>query len=389
QADAGGRLGRARPGGAGRAGPDRTEAALGLVHAAVQERLPERAARVRGRHRRPGGESVACTRELEQLAAGRSVRGVDAQRQAGPTGGAVMTQTFADPAASIRLAAAPISWGVCEVPGWGRVLEPPKVLGEMAELGLSATELGPPGYLPDDPSALLRQFGLSLVGGFLATPLHVSVDEAVAAAERSAKQLSAGGAEVLVLAAATGLTGYDERPELTDEQWNTLIRSADAVAEVAAGYGLRTVLHPHVGTYVETEPEVERFLRDSSLPLCVDSGHLMIGGTDPVRLVQQHADRVGHVHLKDVRAAVAERVRAGELTYTAAISQGLYAPLGDGDVDIAEMIRVLCSADYRGWYVLEQDTALPEDETGDVDRPKVDTERSMRYLKSIIGTSHR
>ncbi|MFO7192631.1 TIM barrel protein [Thermocrispum agreste] len=300
-----------------------------------------------------------------------------------------MTQTFADPAASIRLAAAPISWGVCEVPGWGRVLEPPKVLGEMAELGLSATELGPPGYLPDDPSALLRQFGLSLVGGFLATPLHVSVDEAVAAAERSAKQLSAGGAEVLVLAAATGLTGYDERPELTDEQWNTLIRSADAVAEVAAGYGLRTVLHPHVGTYVETEPEVERFLRDSSLPLCVDSGHLMIGGTDPVRLVQQHADRVGHVHLKDVRAAVAERVRAGELTYTAAISQGLYAPLGDGDVDIAEMIRVLCSADYRGWYVLEQDTALPEDETGDVDRPKVDTERSMRYLKSIIGTSHR
>jgi len=175
-----------------------------------------------------------------------------------------MTQTFADPAASIRLAAAPISWGVCEVPGWGRVLEPPKVLGEMAELGLSATELGPPGYLPDDPSALLRQFGLSLVGGFLATPLHVSVDEAVAAAERSAKQLSAGGAEVLVLAAATGLTGYDERPELTDEQWNTLIRSADAVAEVAAGYGLRTVLHPHVGTYVETEPEVERFLRDSS-----------------------------------------------------------------------------------------------------------------------------
>lgn len=290
---------------------------------------------------------------------------------------------------SIRLAAAPISWGVCEVPGWGRVLDPQTVLGEMAELGLTATELGPPGYLPDDPAPLLNEFGLSLVGGFLATPLHTSVDDAVAVATRSARQLSAGGAEVLVLAAATGLTGYDERPELDDKQWKTLVQAAEAVARTASEYGLRTVLHPHVGTYVESEAEVERFVDDSTLPLCLDSGHLLVGGADPVQLVQRHADRIGHVHLKDVRAALAEQVRRGEITYTAAVSEGLYAPLGDGDVDVAEMLRVLHSTNYRGWYVLEQDTALPEHDTASDDRPKVDTERSMRYLKSIIGATSR
>src|SRR5690606_20115388 len=161
----------------------------------------------------------------------------------------------------------------------------------------------------------------------LATPLHTSVDDAVAVATRSARQLSAGGAEVLVLAAATGLTGYDERPELDVKQWKTLVQSAEAVARTASEYGLRTVLHPHVSSFVETEAEVELFLDASTLPLCMDSGHLPVGGVVPVQLVRRHADRIGHVHIKAVRAALAEQVRRGEITYTAGVSEGLYAPL--------------------------------------------------------------
>ncbi|SFB05236.1 2-keto-myo-inositol dehydratase [Amycolatopsis marina] len=285
----------------------------------------------------------------------------------------------------IRIAAAPISWGVCEVPGWGRVLDAPTVLRQMSELGVRATELGPPGYLPRDPAelrALLETHRLSLVGGFLAVPLHERPEDAVRAAADSAALFAACGADVLVLAAATGLAGYDDRPALTEQQWQTLVRAAGEVADKAARHGLRTVLHPHIGTHVETLVEVERFLADSDLSLCLDTGHLMIGGTDPVDLAKRHPDRVAHLHLKDVRADLADRVRSGEIGYQAAVAEGLYAPLGDGDVDIEAMVRFVHEAGYDGWYVLEQDTALAED--GPLDRPQRDTARSLARLARIL-----
>ncbi|WP_153036898.1 sugar phosphate isomerase/epimerase [Amycolatopsis sp. YIM 10] len=285
-----------------------------------------------------------------------------------------------------KIAAAPISWGVCEVPGWGRVLDAPVVLGQMAELGVKATELGPPGYLPRDPArlrALLGDHDLRLIGGFLAVALHSDPDAAVAAAEESAALFAACGAEVLVLAAATGLDGYDDRPELTAAEWRTLVDTAARIRDTAAAHGLRTVLHPHVGTHVETEAEVERFIADSDLPLCLDTGHLLIGGTDPVALARRFPDRIGHLHLKDVRADLADRVRTGELAYTDAVGQGIYVPLGEGDVDIEAMVRFVHEAGYTGWYVLEQDTALGPDSADGV--PKRDTARSLAHLDKIVS----
>ncbi|RSM84356.1 inosose dehydratase [Kibdelosporangium aridum] len=264
------------------------------------------------------------------------------------------------------------------------MLDRDTVLSEMADLGLTATELGPPEYLPTDPTklrGLLTTYNLTLVGGFLAVPLHE--ESSIAEAERTAKLLAACDAEVLVLAAATGLDGYDDRPALTDEQWNTLISTAAKIRDIAAEHGLQTVLHPHVGTHVETEAEVERFIRDSDLPLCLDTGHLMIGGTDPVALAERYPQRIGHLHLKDVRADLADKVRAGELGYTEAVGQGMYVPLGQGDVDIEAVVRFVHQAGYDGWYVLEQDTALSEQSP--VDTPKLDTASSLRHLNQIIG----
>ncbi|WP_454196006.1 TIM barrel protein [Nocardia sp. Marseille-Q1738] len=291
-----------------------------------------------------------------------------------------MTESLYPP----RIAAAPISWGVCEVPGWGHVLDARTVLSEMAALGLSATELGPPGYLPRDPAELRRlldTFGLTAVGGFLADVLHRDPQDVIARADDTASLLAATGAEVLVLAAATGLGGYDARPQLDDTEWRTLVDTAAAIRDVAAAHGLRTVLHPHVGTHVESQPEVERFLADSDLDICLDTGHLLIGGTDPVRLAQRHAERIGHVHLKDVRGALADQVRAGDLEYSEAVRRGLYVPLGEGDVDVAALMRCMQAAGYRGWYVLEQDAALrPTDSARQSSR---DAGRSLRYLADI------
>ncbi|GGU68954.1 TIM barrel protein [Lentzea flava] len=284
-----------------------------------------------------------------------------------------------------KIAGAPISWGVCEVPGWGNVLPAPTVLGEMNELGLAATELGPPDYLPADPGALkalLTEYELTLVGGFLAVTLHTDVQSTLDEADRVAGILKAGGAEVLVLAAATGLDGYDERPQLTDEEWNTLVDTCAKIREIAAKHGLTTVLHPHVGTHVEREAEVDRFLADSDLQLCLDTGHLLIGGTDPVELARRYPDRIGHVHLKDVRDEIAAKVRSGELSYTDAVEQGIYVPLGDGDVDVEALVKLVQEAGYTGWFVLEQDTRLKDGSP--VDKPLKDTARSLAHLSKIL-----
>jgi inosose dehydratase len=208
-------------------------------------------------------------------------------------------------------------------------------------------------------------------------------ESTVDSSEAVAALLSKAGGEVLVLAAATGLDGYDDRPALSDKEWATLVDTAALIADRAAALGLRTVLHPHVGTHVETRAEVERFLHDSELALCVDTGHLLIGGTDPVDLVRRHPHRVGHVHLKDVDTALAERVRAGEKTYTQAVAEGIYVPLGAGDVDVAAMVELLGEHDYDGWYVLEQDTALPEDGGGD-DLPSRHVRQSLDQLATLL-----
>ncbi|KJK53045.1 inosose dehydratase [Lentzea aerocolonigenes] len=284
-----------------------------------------------------------------------------------------------------KIAGAPISWGVCEVPGWGNVLPATTVLNEMNELGLSATELGPPDYLPADPGALkamLSEYELTLVGGFLAVTLHTDVQSTLDEADRVAGILKAGGAEVLVLAAATGLDGYDETPQLTDDEWNTLVDTCAKIREIAAKHGLATVLHPHVGTHVEREAEVDRFLADSDLQLCLDTGHLLIGGTDPVELARRYPDRIGHVHLKDVRDEIAAKVRSGELSYTDAVEQGIYVPLGDGDVDVEALVKLVQEAGYTGWFVLEQDTQLKDGSP--VDKPLKDTGRSLAHLSKIL-----
>ncbi len=289
-----------------------------------------------------------------------------------------------------RVAGAPINWGVCEVPGWGFALPVDHVLGEMASLGLHSTELGPPGFFPDDPDDLRRTLaahGLSLVGGFLAVVLHdeAQLGQTLAEAERASARMAAAEGQVLVLAAATGLVGYDERPALTDAEWATLIDTATRVREVAARHGLLTTLHPHVGTHVEQQAEVERFLADSDLSLCLDTGHLLIGGTDPLDLATRYAGRIAHVHLKDVDASVAARVRHGEITYMQGVQQTMYVPLGDGDVPVQSIVETLEASGYSGWYVLEQDTALSGEDAAQVSRPIRDTRRSLEYLDAAAG----
>jgi inosose dehydratase len=269
----------------------------------------------------------------------------------------------------VKIAGAPISWGVCEVPGWGYQLPPERVLREMHEVGLTATEYGPDGFLPANPEPILDRYELTALGGFVPVVLH---DE---------PEFPDFDGDVLVLAAATGQDGYDERPALDAAGWRRLLRTLDRFHETAQAKGIRAVLHPHVGTMIETGPEIERVLEGSRIPLCLDTGHVLVGGTDPAKLAVHAADRIAHVHAKDVDHGLAKRVRAGELSYTDAVRANMYRPIGAGDVDFASVAAALGRAGYDGWWVLEQDTILTGEPAGE--GPLADVRRSVDALRQL------
>ena len=284
-----------------------------------------------------------------------------------------------------RIAGAPISWGVCEVPGWGYQLPADQVLRQMSEIGLSATELGPDGFLPADPDELARTLAdhnLHAVGGFTPFVLHRPDVDPMIELDRLALGFKAARAGVMVLSADSGLTGYDSRPDLDEEGWHRLLRNLDRVAVRAAEHGIRAVLHPHVGTMVETGEDVQRVLDGSAISLCLDTGHLLIGGTDPAVLAGQVPDRIAHTHFKDVDLTYARQVQAGGLIYTEAVREGMYRPLGKGDVDVAAIVEHLRGNGYDGWYTLEQDTILTEPPAGE--GPVADVRTSVNYLRSLL-----
>jgi len=284
-----------------------------------------------------------------------------------------------------RVAGAPISWGVCEVPGWGWQLDSATVLSQMRDVGLVATEFGPDGFLPAEPqrkAKTLADNGLRAIGGFVPVVLHDTAHNPVPEVEEALKGFAAAGASTLVLAAATGTDGYDERPVLDDAGWQMLLTHLDLLDLVARRIGITATLHPHVGTMVETADDVERVLAGSGIGLCLDTGHLLIGGADPVAIAAEHPRRIRHTHLKDVAASWARRVQSGEVTYTDAVRQGMYRPLGQGDVDIAAIVGSLEGAGYDGWYVLEQDTILSGPPAGELG-PIADVRASIEHLNAI------
>lgn len=292
-----------------------------------------------------------------------------------------------------RIAAAPITWGVDGSPGWGHLLEPDRVLTEMTRVGLAATELGPDGYLPTDPAELeayLARFGLRIVGGFVPAVLYRAdrIDDELAYVDRAARQLAGAGSRVMVLGPAAHGAGYDRSFEMDDDEWRTFLANLHRLQGVAETAGVTTALHPHWGMAIERQRHVERVLESSDVDLCLDTGHLFVAGADPVAIAELAPGRIRHVHLKDVDAEAAARVRSGQVGFRRAVADGMFTPLGSGDVDIAGVIRRLEAGGYRGWYVLEQDTVLsraPAPGTGPVEDARVSVEFLDRLADDLSG----
>jgi inosose dehydratase len=293
--------------------------------------------------------------------------------------------------AGTRVAGAPVSWGVIEIPDWGYQIPVDRVLREASSLGLSAMEAGPEGMLPPDPaevSEVLARYDLSLVGGFVPAVLHEpdAREAELALVERRARFFAAAGADVLVLAAIPSTGAFEQTAELDDGEWRTMFESLKLVEEICARHGVGVALHHHFGTIIERDDQLRRFLEGCDTGLCLDTGHLVLGGSDPVEIAGSAGERVSHLHLKDVDRELARLVATRELSYKDGATREMFRPLGDGDVDVAEVILRVQAAGYKGWYVLEQDNVV-ETEPKEGEGPVVNVRKSLEFLQSTLEGS--
>jgi inosose dehydratase len=238
----------------------------------------------------------------------------------------------------------------------------------------------------------LGKRNLSLLGAFVPLPLgHPERhQEGMRSALEIARLLAANGAPYIVLAdemsetrmAIAGSAGAGDG--FTEEQWESAAKLVSCIATAACGMGVRSVFHHHAGTHIETPREVARLLEATDpqlLGICLDTGHYLYGGGDPVEFARTQAARIWHLHLKDIRANVLEKVRREKIGYLEAIRAGVFSELGQGDVDLAGVIRELDAAGFDGWAVFEQDI----DPTVPGTDPLASATRSREYLRRVAG----
>ena len=292
----------------------------------------------------------------------------------------------------IRIGNAPCSWGVefaddPRNPPWRQVLE------QAAEAGYKGIELGPVGYMPEDPAILadgLAEHDLELIGGVVFRAFHDADawDDVLDGATRTCKALTAHGAQHLVLidsisprrAPTAGRATEAEAMDATE--WAAYRGRIETVAKMGAEeYGLTVGIHPHAAGFMDFEPEIERLLQEideSVLKICFDTGHHSYAGFDPVAFMQRHIGRISYMHFKDIDPGVKADVIAKRTGFYDACGQGIFCNLGEGDVDFAAVRQVLLDAGFEGWCTVEQDCD-PAGTTSPVD----DARANRAYLESI------
>jgi inosose dehydratase len=306
-----------------------------------------------------------------------------------------------NPDSRFNFAAAPDSWGVLDYPGpsWNQSYE--KMLDEMVAAGYTGTELGPYGFFPTEVEVLrpqLEKRNLKLLASFVPVPLsdRASAKLAVEQIMKVGDLLAALKAPFLVLADAqsperdriSGRVPVDGSASLTTEQWKNVARVVADAARVASDFGLDLVFHPHLATYIETPEETERLFdvtSASKMGLCLDTGHCVFAGGDPVAEAEKYRQILRYVHIKDVSEKLLAESRRKRLTFDQAIEEKVFTIIGQGSIDFPKFFRVLAKNGYSGWAVVEQDvkfgvTAIP---------PGVSIAESLRYLRGVVNPMSR
>ena len=285
-----------------------------------------------------------------------------------------------------RLAATPITWGFVGNNRWGIDVPQERILSEMAEIGFTATEVGVPGFLPDDGTeakVMLDKYGLRAASGPVSFVIHErgSRADALESVRRAGERLVALGGDVLITVPKPGSLRPDE--SLGGDGWKELCDGLDAVEDLCHSMGLRQALHPHVGSLVETKEDMQKVMEASSCGWCLDTAHIASGDLDPGDFVDMAGDRIALVHIKDLNLDLGRKMVRHEIAFDDAIAERVFVPLGEGDLDLAGIIPLLPE---EVWWVLEQDQAIaeiPESGTG----PTADAASSLHVLQDLLNTS--
>ncbi len=291
----------------------------------------------------------------------------------------------------IRIGNAPCSWGVefaddPRNPPWR------KVLSDCAAAGYKGIELGPIGFMPEDPALLaeaLAENGLTLIGGVVFRPFHDPArwDEVQDAALRTCRSLVSHGARHLVLIdsisprRAPTAGRATEAEQMDAAEWAAFVQRFREIAKMGEDHGLTVGIHAHAAGFIDFEPELERLLDEideSLLKICFDTGHHSYAGFDPVAFMRRHIGRISYMHFKDIDPAVKARAVAARTGFYDACAEGIFCNLGQGDVDFPAVRRILLDAGFEGWCTVEQDCD-PAGPTSPVD----DARANRDYLSSI------
>lgn len=293
---------------------------------------------------------------------------------------------------TIKIGNAPCSWGVefaddPRNPSWEVVLD------ECKAAGYDGIELGPIGFMPEDPSILgdaLAARDLNLIGGVVFRPFHDAAKwaEVMDASVRTCKALVAHGARHLVLidsisprrAPTAGRPA--EAEQMSEPEWRDFVGRIRTIARLGAEeYGLTVSIHPHAAGFIDFEPEIERLLSETPsnlLKICLDTGHSHYAGFDPVPFMVKHIDRISYMHFKDINPAVRAEVVAKRTGFYDACGQGIFCNLRDGVTDFKSVRDLLLDNNYQGWCTVEQDC----DPAGGTS-PVKDAAANRAYLQSI------
>ncbi|PFO02636.1 AP endonuclease [Bacillus sp. AFS076308] len=304
---------------------------------------------------------------------------------------------------SIKISGAPCCWGVDDpknpnLPPWERVLK------EASQAGYKGIELGPYGYIPmeiDRVQAELDKNDLTIIAGTIFDDLVSEsnlenllkqVDDICSLITNLPPSPKEEGQNFLTPYLVIIDWGHDERdynaghsdraPRLPAKDWNRMMRHIRALSERAWNtYGVRSVIHPHAGGYMEFEDEIKQLLEDIPYEiagLCLDTGHLYYSKMDPVQWLKDNKDRLDYIHFKDIDLDVYDQVMEEHIRFFEACAKGVMCPIGQGIIDYNSIHSLLKEINYHGYITIEQ-----ERDPRNADTSLRDVKQSVDYLMSV------
>jgi inosose dehydratase len=291
----------------------------------------------------------------------------------------------------VRLGVTPTLWWNDDFPLIDIGIPFGQCVSEMALAGFQGCSVGH--KYPKDPAELkaaldLRNLRVSEPWTSTYFTINGMEQQTIDAFEDTLAFIKAAGGTELVVAELGGsshvlpIALFDNRPVFNDRQWEQLANGLNRLGKIAVDSGMRLSYHHHMGTGVMTRAEVDRLMASTDpglVHLLLDTGHLAFAGDDPIAAAQAYADRIGHVHLKDIRPEVVSRVREQRLSFQQGIEDGVFTVPGDGALNFVPVLEALGRAGYEGWLVVEaeQDPAKAN--------PLEYALKARAYLREVLG----